>query len=91
MTATATATATTATDSDTADPVAVSRTLPVWPLWLLTMTFFSTTVGVSAGLVESLAGAGLPSVIRAVGAGFLSTAGLCLTAVPAVFQMRKRR
>ncbi|MFD3699694.1 hypothetical protein ACFWUZ_26815 [Streptomyces sp. NPDC058646] len=86
MTATATATTT-----DTPDPVAVPRAMPVWPLWLLIMTFFSTTVGVSAGLVESLAGVGLPSVIRSAGAGFLSAAGLCLTAVPAVLQMRKRR
>nr|AAS45790.1 SLV.7 [Streptomyces lavendulae] len=78
------------TATDIPDPVTVSRTMPVWPLWLLTMTFFSTTVGMSAGLVESLASAGLPSVIRAVGTGFLSAAGLCLTAVPVVLQLRKR-
>ncbi|MER8096134.1 hypothetical protein [Streptomyces goshikiensis] len=55
------------------------------------MTLLSTTVGASAGLLESLAGADLPSVIRAVATGFASSAGLCLTAVPAALQLRKRR
>ncbi|MFD7258371.1 hypothetical protein [Streptomyces sp. NPDC059874] len=64
---------------------------PVWALWLLSMILFSLVIALSAGLVESLAGAGLPEVLRSGGTGFATAVGLCLVAVPAVRELRKRR
>ncbi|MFG2873844.1 hypothetical protein ACGFYU_02310 [Streptomyces sp. NPDC048337] len=79
------------TASDDLTDLHAAPALPVWALWLLIITLFSLSVGLSAGLVESLAGAGLPEVIRSGGTGFATAAGLCLAAVPAVLQLRKRR
>ncbi|WP_329448693.1 hypothetical protein OG906_36975 (plasmid) [Streptomyces sp. NBC_01426] len=64
---------------------------PVWALWLLIMSLFSLVVAVSAGLVESLAGAGLPEVLRSGGTGFLAAAGLCFGTLQAARELRKRR
>ncbi|MEU6759784.1 hypothetical protein, partial [Streptomyces sp. NPDC046685] len=63
---------------------------PVWALWLLSMFLFSLVIALASGLVESLAGAGLPAVLRAGGTGFATAVGLCLVAVPAVRELRKR-
>ncbi|MBW5482625.1 hypothetical protein [Streptomyces bambusae] len=60
-------------------------------LWLLIMILFSLVVALSAGLLESLAGAALPTVLRSGAAGFATSVGLCLGAVPAVRELRKRR
>ncbi|MFG2561421.1 hypothetical protein [Streptomyces sp. NPDC048496] len=73
------------------DPTAPTPALPVWVLWLLIMILFSSLVAVSAGLVESLAGAGLPAVLRSGGTAFLAAAGLCFGTLQAVRELRKRR
>ncbi|MGP3691253.1 hypothetical protein ACTVZO_42450 [Streptomyces sp. IBSNAI002] len=67
------------------------RPQPVWALWLLSIFLFSLVVALSAGLMESLAGADLPTVVRSGGTGFATAVALCLAAVPAVRELRKRR
>ncbi|MFI6150903.1 hypothetical protein [Streptomyces sp. NPDC051109] len=63
----------------------------VWAFWLLIMVLFSLVVALTAGLAESLAGAGLLTVLRSGGTGFATAVGLCMAAVPAVRELRKRR
>ncbi len=58
---------------------------------LLSIFLFSLVVALSASLMESLAGAGLPTVVRSGGTGFTTAVALCLAAVPAVRELRKRR
>ncbi|MGW1767700.1 hypothetical protein ACWCQL_27070 [Streptomyces sp. NPDC002073] len=71
------------------DPTAPA--LPAWVLWLLIMTLFSLVVALSASLVESLAGGGLPTVLRSGGTGFFAAAALCFGTLQAVRELRKRR
>ncbi|MGP3683946.1 hypothetical protein ACTVZO_04400 [Streptomyces sp. IBSNAI002] len=66
-------------------------TEPVWALWVLSMFLFALVIALSAGLVESLVGGGLPTVVRSGGTGFATAVALCLAAVPAVRELRKRR
>ncbi|MFE3557809.1 hypothetical protein ACFXKW_23510 [Streptomyces sp. NPDC059193] len=90
MTVSEDSTATTTATTTAADAHA-GRTQPVWALWLLSIFLFSLVVALSAGLMESLAGAGLPTVVRSGGTGFATAVALCLAAVPAVRELRKRR
>ncbi|MFD5934138.1 hypothetical protein [Streptomyces sp. NPDC060333] len=80
---------TTTSTSTTADlHAACARSLGAHRL--LIMTLFATVIALVAALVESLAGAGVPAVLRSGGTAFATAVGLCLGAVPAVRELRKR-
>lgn len=81
----------TATPTTTTTDIHAACAQPVWALWLLSMVLFALVIALAAGLVESLAGAGLPAVLRSGGTGFATAVGLCLAAVSAVRELRKRR
>ncbi|MCZ2526972.1 hypothetical protein [Streptomyces sp. HB2AG] len=61
----------------------------VWALWLLTMVLFSLVVGMAAGVLAALDGAGLPKAVLVGGAAFGTTMGICLSTVTAVKELRR--
>ncbi|WP_424217708.1 hypothetical protein ACN20G_36730 (plasmid) [Streptomyces sp. BI20] len=54
------------------------------------MILSSTVIAMAAGLLESLAGAGLPAAVRSGGTTFVTVVGLCFTAVTVLRELRKR-
>ncbi|MFI1955605.1 hypothetical protein ACH437_27840 [Streptomyces xinghaiensis] len=71
------------------DP-APARAAGAWVPWLLTMALFSLVIALTVGILKSLGGAGLPEAVLAGGTAFGATMGLCLAAVTAVKELRRR-